>query len=637
MNIPRLISEIITVDFETRPITSHRPPPLPVGCAIRWPDGRCEYLAWGHRTGNNCTKAVGHSKLREIFSGTAPLLFHNAKFDIGVFMHRIGEVPMPHWRRLHDTQFLLIMANPYVKSVHLKDAADRLLGMPPEERDELADWILVNESAAVEKFRVENEISREQAAKALVWLGPVDLVTKYAIGDVVRTFGLFELLFKKLVEDENVKAYELECHTLPHLTALELRGMQTDKLRLEEMQAKLVQSRQIAAIRIYDKLNMFTDIGSTSLARVLAKGDHVTGLGKTAKGNVSTSKDSLNGAVFKDSELRELILYWRGSSYIESNSFSPWLNTMHSDGKIYTSWFQTRGQSEDDQGGAKTLRLSCAWFMNIAKARKLKYDLLPGLVKLPSPREFLIPYPGYEKIICRDWSQQEFRIAAHFEDGALMRKYQSNPYLEVHGDNTAILKSKGFSYPRDVVKVFDLAILYCMGLAKTAAKAGVTENEAKIIRQVIRGSMPELMDLANAMQEVCSYRGYVRTWMGARLPKEASVTMVDGTVRDFGYKIANHAIQRSAAEQMKRTVVEWHEGGYAEKWPWLISIHDENNICSTGENVAEGARELDRVMRGGAWDVPMVSDLAIGPTLGNLIDIKDRDTEFNAGPFTETY
>jgi len=550
-------------------------------------------------------------------------------------MHHIGGVPMPTWQRLHDTQFLLVMFNPYMKSIALKDVAETLLGMPPEERDTLSGWILEHEPAAVEKFRTAEKVTKEQAAKALVWLGPVKLVAEYAIGDVVRTYELFKFLLPKVVEDGSDRAYQLECRVLPHMTALELRGMHTNKPHLEEVQARLAQSRQIAAIRIYDKLNMFTDIGSTSLARVLAKGEHVTGLGRTERGRISTSKESLTGAVFKDPELRQLILYWRSSSYLESNSFAPWMQTMRDDGIIYTSWFQTRGQSEGDQGGARTLRFSCAWFMNMAKARKLEYDLLPGLYRLPSPREFLMPYPGYERIICRDWSQQEFRIAAHFEDGALMKKYQKNPYLEVHGDNTAILKSKGFTYSRDVVKVFDLAILYCMGLSKTAAKAKVTEGEAKIIRSVIRSSMPELMDLANAMQEVCAFRGFVRTWMGAKLPKEPSAQMSDGTMRDFGYKIANHVIQRSAAEQMKRTVVGWHEGGYANRWPWLLSIHDENNICSKREDVAEGSRELDRMMRSGEWDVPMVSDLAIGDTLGTLIDIKDVGTEFNAGPFTE--
>jgi DNA polymerase I-like protein with 3'-5' exonuclease and polymerase domains len=653
---------MITLDFETRPITPHRPPPLPVGCAIRWENGVSEYMAWGHRTGNNCTKEQAFGILREVMAKDTTFLFHNAKFDLGVMYSRIKTPPLP-WTKLHDTQFLLVLNEPYARDISLKGSAQRLLGVAPTERNEIVDWLLANETQAVVDRASSLGISREDAAKALVWLAPVPLVAKYAIGDVDRTFALFEHLHPKIISQDMGDAYDLERRTLPHLLALELRGLRVDPVAVEETVAKLDKSQQTAAIRIYDKMNTFVDIGSPTLARALQKGKHVTGLtykpvtkkaaakGKTV-GNISTSKDSLMNATFADPELRELIMYWRGVAYVKSNSFLPWLESAKGGNRIYTDWHQTRGQDAGgEDNGARTLRFSAAWFLNIANERKLKYSLLPGLEKIPSPRSFILPLEGYDKIICRDWSQQEFRIAAHFEDGPLMREYQSNPYMDIHTKVTRDLTTMGVAFERmvkgkwaspeeliaaarkEVIKVFDLAILYGMGLKKTADKANVDEITAKMIRGLIKGTIPGLMLLVKEIQAMEESRGYVCTWKGARLTREPPFRLPDGHVIDFGYKLPNHVIQRSAAETMKEAMCTWHEGGYAAIWPWMMSVHDENNVYSTDGTAREGAIELDRCMRVKGFDVPLVSDLAIGPDWGHLVDMDDPS--YNAERFNE--
>ena len=632
---------MITLDFETRPIEDHRPPPLPVGVALRWPDGRSEYLAWGHRDGNNCTKAHATNVLHDIFKGDEAILMHNAKFDLSVAVHHF-KVPMPNWLRLHDTQFLLVLTDPYQKNISLKPSAERLLGLKPEEQDAVYDWVWANCQKEIIERAQRVGCTREQACKALIWLAPVGIVGPYAIGDVVRTHALFEKLHEQVYIDGASAAYDLERRILPWLTKLQLRGMRINKPDLERQIEILTKAQQDAAFRIFEKMNSFVDLASPSLARSLSKDGHVSGLAKTEKGNVSTSKDSLAGATFKDPELRELITYWRGVSYILSNSLGPWAATGDAN-RIYTDWHQTRGMDGAEANGARTLRFSAAWFMNIANERKLKYELLPDLPKIPSPRKFILPLEGYDKIICRDWSQQEFRVAAHFADGELMQAYCKNPWLDIHDKVVADLSLLGYEYPRKQVKVFDLAILYGMGIVKTATKAKVTEAEAKMIRGLIKGSVPDLMQLVVDVKHAEKTNGFVRTWKGAKLAKEASKTIYrngEAINLDFGYKLPNHLIQRTAAEMMKEAMAVWHEDGYAETWPWALSVHDENNVYSTDADVAEGSRELDAVMRiPGGFDVPMASDLAIGPDWGSLVDMAKDDPLYlshNAEPFKVT-
>lgn len=646
---------LYTVDFETKPIEDHKPVPPPVGVAIRGPNGNCTYYAFGHRTGNTHTFEQVRLILGNLFEaaerGVVELLFHNAKFDIQVAI-KYFQVRMPRWQAIHDTQFELIFHDPYAKDLKLKSAAERLLGMKPEEKNEIVDWVLLYEPAQVEALYArlkpkKSKLTKEDCAGALVWLAPTPMVAKYATGDVVRTYLLHELLYRKILETEQGKAYDLERRTLVCLIPLEMRGYRINKKRLEQDLEKLRASKQEAAIRVFEKLGQFVDLASPTLAKILMKKGAVSGLARNAptklmlkkgitQGNLSTSKDSLEGAKFNDPQLKELIRYWRGIEYRENNSYQPWLDSAGSEETIYTSWNQTRGASPDgDPNGARTLRFSCAWFLNIARRPKLKYDLLPDLEQITGPSEYLLPYDGYDLIVCRDISQQEYRIGAHNERGSLMRSYQEDPHLDIHTLNLAMVEQLGLGLTetykakgaRDIIKVFDLAILYGMGLTKTAAKAKVGEDLAKMIRDAIKQSIPDLIQLGYDLQKKEIRQGCVRTYMGARLNREPGFTLPNGHTIDYGYKLLNHVIQRSAAEQLKEIICNWHEGGYATQWPWFMSRHDENNVCANVEDDdwRRAQKCLAEVTDAGDFRVEMVSDLAVGKDFGSLQDLSYDD------------
>jgi DNA polymerase I-like protein with 3'-5' exonuclease and polymerase domains len=123
---------IWTVDFETMPI-GPRPghyPPDPVGVAIRTPEGHSIYMAWGHPSGNNCTREDAVRALEHIWADTLPIVFHHARFDTAVAYERLG-LPVLPWERVHDTMFLAFLLDPYSRSLGLKQLAVTWLGMPP--------------------------------------------------------------------------------------------------------------------------------------------------------------------------------------------------------------------------------------------------------------------------------------------------------------------------------------------------------------------------------------------------------------------------------------------------------------------------------------------------------------------------
>lgn len=183
--------KIVPVDFETEGIED-RPnyPPKPVGVAVKWP--RYKYLAWGHPTGNNCTKVEAGKVLREIWRTTTPV-FHHAAFDIAVAM-KYFKLPMPR-NGYHDTLFLAYLHDPRDATLSLKPLADKYLDMPPEEQEVLNEWILQNVFIANGK-----KPTKKDPLGKYICLAPGKLVAKYAIGDIARTERLFKFFLPYIKE-----------------------------------------------------------------------------------------------------------------------------------------------------------------------------------------------------------------------------------------------------------------------------------------------------------------------------------------------------------------------------------------------------------------------------------------------------
>src|SRR5690606_41304710 len=116
------VPKVHVIDFETEGI-QQRPhfPPRPVGVSIRRAgERRSRYYAWGHPTGNNCTKEEAVRALRQVWEDShTPILAHNAKFEYAVATEVLGLPELP-WERIHDTQYLLFLYNPHAKTLSLR-------------------------------------------------------------------------------------------------------------------------------------------------------------------------------------------------------------------------------------------------------------------------------------------------------------------------------------------------------------------------------------------------------------------------------------------------------------------------------------------------------------------------------------
>lgn len=575
---------MITLDFETEAIESWPNfPPKPVGLAILDDEGgEARYLSWGHPgAGNNSTYTEVLRILKSVWA--QELLFHHAAFDIQVAMKYFG-LPFPP--NVHDTQFLLFLDNPHT-NLSLKPSADRLLGMAPTEQKELENYI-----------RSHGHNVKEWGA--FISTAPASLVAPYAIGDVVRTRAIFDLLYDKY----NGAPYQRELKLLPIVVEATMRGIRLDVAGLEEEANKFEKILLVANRVIRHVLNSpDLDVNSpNALADALEAAGKVGQWVLTPKGKRSVSKENLPKAV-ADPEVLALLRY-RGAVETCLSMFArPWLAMGSTTGRLHPSWNQVRGADY----GARTGRLSSSEpnFQNVPTEFE-GLVIPPGFPDIIHLRDYLLPEDGHVWVK-RDYSQQELRILAHFEDGSLLEAYKSNPSLDVHDYAAELIKTyTGHVYKRKATKIVSFTLVYGGGIPALSDKLEAPPHEAALLKTVYLDTFPDVRDLMEEVKARGKRGASVLTTGGRSIFAEESKA---------AYKLLNHLIQGSAADITKESIVRWH----AVKEPgdkFLATVHDENNISADAGTWERSMRRLAEAMYSVELDIPLLSEGFVGKTWG---------------------
>lgn len=545
------------------------------------------------------------------------LLFHNSKFDLDVAETHCG-LPLPPWSMVHDTLFELFLFNPNAETMALKPASQLLLHMPPEEQDAVRQWLI--DKGIV---RADNKEWGAHISEA-----PGDLVGKYAIGDVERTFRLHELLMPYIVKNDMLRAYDRERQLQPIMLENERAGMRVDMVRLEKDVVAYAEAINTCDSWLRRRLNrpgMNVD-SDRQMAEALKSSGVVTDFPRTKTGADSVSKKLLTPDMYKDQEVARAFGYRNRASTCLSVWMQPWLELATANkGYIFTEWSQTRNAKEGGgRKGARTGRLaSSPPFMNIPKKWEGKIDgyIHPAHLEippLPLVRRYVLPDRG-QKILHRDYAQQELRVLAHFEDGPIATMYLRDPKTDFHSVMQEIINANtGLGITRDDAKIIDLALAYAMGLGKLAASLKTDVATAKRIKDAQRRGMPGIAMLERDIKRRADEGKPVRTWGGRLYYKEAPI-FFNGVRKDLGYKLPNTLIQGSSADMTKEAIIRYHNHP-KKNGRFLLTVHDEINV--TAKSVSE-LKVMKEVMESVEFSVPMVTDAKVGPNLGELKPYKD--------------
>ncbi len=625
------IQHTVAVDFETEAI-ERRPsyPPKPVSVAIAEPGKPPEFLSWGHPIGNNCSVEDARRRLGPLWKGKAPLVFHNGKFDLDVAETHLG-LKIPDWRRCHDTLFLAFLDNPLQRDLSLEALVDSVLKKSTKFKDgKLRDWIFAN----VEGAKRKPTKFGEHISKA-----PATLVEARATGDAARTRELFLKLHKTVHKRGMLDAYDRERRVQPCLLDSERRGVTVAHRRLKRdlvLYTKLLEEVD-AQIRRSLKCRDL-EVGSpTQLFKALEAAGKLSQIILTAKGNPSTSKEALEECI--DDKRLLSILALRGVLATCIGTFmNPWLYQADlTGGLIHTQWNQVR---QPEGGGARTGRLSSTPnFQNILNPDRIQALLTlvnkhwpklgmavraAGLPMVPQLRDYIAPDSASEILLVRDYSQQEMRILAHFEDGALLAKYHDDPTLDVHDAARDLIQEMlGLKLDRRPVKDTGFGLVYGLGVPGLAKKIGTSTGEARNLRNAYLKAMPGIKDLGDVMKERARQNLPIYTWGGREYYCEPPA-IINGRPRTFEYKLINVLIQGSAGDCTKESIARYWEQKRCDDARFLMTVHDESVVNAAKANMRRAMLELRDTMEGIEFDVKMLSDGKFGPTWAQLKKYNDE-------------
>ena len=502
---------------------------------------------------------------------------HNAGFDLAVADRHFGLLP----KRFDDTLLMAFLDAPDAPALGLKDLAADRLGVSADEEARLHQWINDNLPKAPGLKPAERMVEV-----------PGAVVADYAIGDVVRTRALYDLLRPRINAAGMDGAYRRELDLVPVLIDMTRRGVAIDRDRLARDVAawgvQLEQLEQSIRTRLGAERGLNLNSGQ-QLANALEKAAAVDPSAwiPTATGGRSTKVDNLR-LIVKDAELLDLLdLRASLGSYISTYG-RAWLKMSAADGRLHVDWNATRRPDRKGGAGARTGRITA----------KPNLQNIPNPVAgLPNLRNYLTPGAG-RCFLDRDYSQQEYRVAAHYTTavgGALSEQYQRDPGLDVHEvARFEIERTLGIHIERDQAKTLNLAILYGMGINSLASGLRVSVDQARRFRDVHARAFPDLADLSRRMSQAAQCGRPLRTWGGRVYYPETN----------YEYRFLNTLIQGGAADMTKAAMIRAHQAGLE----MVLTSHDQLTIVSDVGDAGLNMDLLRAAMEGVEFYVPLQTD-----------------------------
>lgn len=616
--------KLAAIDAETKPIEL-RPeyPPRAVGYAVK--HGRTsKYLAFGHPSGNNCTRGEAVRYVKTVLKDHTPI-FHHADFDLEV-MERDGIKVRGEY---HDTLRLAFLNEPRSLDLGLKPQAKEWLGEPPDEQDMLKAWILEHI-----KPKRKSEWGR------YICETPGRLCGVYARGDAERTMGLYRYLEREVIRGGMAEAYEREMALIPIKLDMEQRGIRVRMKKLKRELPIYERAHKRAARLIRKRLRVGKDfnIGSSKqlAVRLLELGvlDPVVRTAPTERhphGQISTKRELLETNC-TDKRLVELLSVYGVLSTYLSTFLNTWIERGEADDNYIHPGFNTVRNPDEYGGkrsfGTRTGRLSSynPNFHNIPKnaqksANKATLLLVARFLRdegldFIGLRDYFEPDEGCV-FLRRDYSQQELRILAHFEDGAFLQMYMADPTMDAHDAVGQLVQtSSGLVYTREYIKNTNFGIIYGMGLKRLAIRLGISEKEAKVLKKAVMRAMPGIQKLSYYLMDLADNDEPFYTWGGREYYCEEPqyIKTEDGGKRlaQFKYKMINTLIQGSAADCTKQGMINTFAN--LRHGRLVLQVHDELVVSVPKEHAKKEMKRMKEAMEDVKFKVPMLTDGEIGAT-----------------------
>ncbi|MCW2279252.1 DNA polymerase [Heliophilum fasciatum] len=293
----------------------------------------------------------------------------------------------------------------------------------------------------------------------------------------------------------------------------------------------------------------------------------------------------------------------------------------------------------------------------------------PNLQNLPTKARKLIVAPTGKLLVGSDFSQIEPRVLAHISGDHHLQE----PYLNGQ-DLYSTLASRVFKVPiedcgdgskyRKMMKVGLLAILYGTSMYTLSEQLGIEVDEAQAFIQDVFRTYPRVHSFIKDTHEFVKENEYVETlygrkrrfpghrqkakvydrtvdeicrllgvdelpvdfWQNKAIPRELKNQLRDvkRDVESARRQSVNAIIQGTAADIMKRAMLNLHQYCVKKGWALCGTVHDEALIIVDASISAQEVAELEQCMTSAAQlDVPLKVDTDLMTRWGEGISKKE--------------
>ena len=543
------------------------------------------------------------SRIKEVLADeTITKIFHNGVYDLDWIMN--GPDHLEVNGRCEDTMTRETLLDSYAFSYSL-DACCQRRGVAGKNKDETIDgyWKQVGgKGEAVEHLK---DI-------------PFGIVGKYCRQDCKATYDLF-IAQQPLLEKENLlNANGIECRLYPLLMDMRKNGF---RINMSEL------------FRLGDQFQEEYDNGMRELERTYGFSEGMLSLNaandlyKIWKQEglpieyTATGKPSFAAAVLDDCPHHVAAKIKHLKGLIKAQAFfNSWVD-LACDGHIYASFYPAK---RDDAGTITGRWSSGNPNLQQVPAREDKHGKEIRSLFIPEEGCFLGAF---------DYKQIEYRVFTHFASGEgaadAQRQFNENPNTDYHQMTIDLMDWNDLGKEgRHLAKNLNFGSIYGLGAKSFAVKFKQNllhnhpERDPDNLLPVAQSLMneyfrkvPFVKPTCNKIMEVGRSRGYVRTFSGRR----QRMPLDNGA-----YKLINYLIQGSAADLLKKGLVDAWDKGVFKVLKLHAQVHDEIvfSIPKTKEGYEACKILYECMVNAYQLKIPLGVDTEIGNDWGHC----DMDT-----------
>ena len=496
----------------------------------------------------------------------------------------------------------VFMAHPQVVGYDLKTAFRALLtlgvALPKVEHDVLIGAFLIN------SLRREQSLADLAAADLGVHL---DETVCSPADTTAAITALFHQQAKELQKLPKIAklAKDIEWPIISVLADMEWRGITLDTQYLQMMSAQVADTIAGLQQQIYDFAGQEFNISSPAqLADILFDKLKLPTEGiKKGKTGYSTAASELDK--LRDGHpIIDMITQYREVTKLKSTYIDALPKLVDSQSRLHTNFALTVAQTGRLSSNDPNLQ-------NIPVRTELGKRIRTAFVAAPG-----------NVLVSADYSQFELRLAAVLaKDEEMISAF--NRGLDVHTLTAAQVYGRD---PEDVTKnmrrdakVVNFGIMYGLSTHGLVAATGMSYEQAKGFIEKYFTARPKLKAYIDQVKEQAKEDGYVETLLGRRRPTP-DIKSSNFAVREAALRAAvNMPFQGSAADIMKKAMVDIHHKLKGSDAAMLLQIHDSVLVECSEKDGAKIAKLLKETMQA-AYKLPveLTVDTDIGKTWGDI-------------------